>query len=122
MSLIKAVKWFAIYVLLTLVFTAVAALGTFIFLHVFPIRYEFDEVFFFFLFFTGLFLVVVGTFIIFRIAKHTFPSDMYITFQRAYITLDAFRYSKVRTEGRYGILLMLVGLTLILVWIIKVWI
>ena len=125
MSLTKAVKWSAIYVLLTLVFTAVTALGTSMYLgvsvHV-RAQYEFDTLFFFFLFLTGLFLVAVGTFIILRIGKFTFPEDMFITTERAHITLEAYRYSKVRTERRYGILLMLVGLTLILVSIIKLWI
>ena len=122
MSLTKAVKWFAIYVLLTLVFTAATALGAFIYLRVSVISYEFDTLFFFFLFLTGLFLVAVGTLIIFRIAKLTFPGDMYITIERAYITLEAYRYSKVQTRRRYGILLMLVGLTLVLVSITQLWI
>jgi hypothetical protein len=123
MSLIKAVKWFAIYVLLTLVFTAVTALGTFIYVRVSAISYEFNTMFFFFLFLTGLFIVACGAFIILRIAKLTFPEDMFRTTEGANVALlEAFRYSKVRTERRYGILLMLVGLTLILVSIIKLWI
>ena len=76
MSLIKAVKWSAIYVLLTLVFTAVTALGTFMYLglseHV-RAHYEFDTLFFFFLFLVGITLVLLGVLIVIQAPRLTKP-------------------------------------------------
>jgi len=64
MSFNKAVKWFAIYVLLTLGFAAVTALTTFVFVAVVPYRYEFSSLFFSFLFLAGIVLVLLGVLIV----------------------------------------------------------
>lgn len=118
MSLIKAVKWFAIYILLTLVFTAITALGTFIYLGVSAhvrAHYEFDTLFFFFLFLTGFSCVAVGGVIIIR--THL------LTFGRGPVTLDWILHGRhIRTKRKDGILVILVGLTLILVSITQLWI
>lgn len=74
MSLTKAVKRFAIYILLTLVFTAATALGTFIFVRVCAHSYEFDTLFFFFLFLMGAALVVTGALIIIQAPKSAFAT------------------------------------------------
>jgi len=127
MSLIKAVKWFAIYILLTLVFTAATALGTSMYLDVSEhvrANYEFDTLFFFFLFLMGAALVGIGAPIIFRVHTLTFQADewgsSYDTLRRTEDYLSRWRY--LRTERKYGVLLILVGLTLILVSITQLWI
>ena len=113
MSLIKAVKWFAIYVLLTLGFAAATALATFIFVEVVPYRYEFSTLFFSFLFLAGIALILVGVLIILRTAKLTLPEDIWLGFQR--VRRNAYERSQFLTERKNGILLILTGLTFILV-------
>jgi len=123
MSLIKAVKWFAIYVLLTLVFTAITALGVFIYVRVSVISYEFDTMFFLFLFLVGAALAVIGVLVIFRVHYLTFEEEWASNYDTLRQTEHYFsRRRKVRTERKDGILLILVGLTLILVSITKLWI
>ena len=123
MSLIKTVKWFAIYVLLTLVFTAITALGAFIYIRVSVISYEFDTMFFLFLFLMGAALAVFGVLIIFRVHYLTFETDEWGSgYDKLRRIEDYFsRRRKVRTERKDGILLILVGLTLILVSITQLW-
>ena len=123
MSLIKAVKWFAIYVLLTLGFTAITGLGAFIYVRVSAISYEFDTMFFFFLFLMGAALVVIGVLVILRVHTLTFEADewgsCYGIPRRTEDYLSRWRH--LRNERKYGILLILVGLTLILVSITQLW-
>ena len=123
MSLIKVVKWFAIYVLLTLVFTAITALGAFIYVRASVISYEFDTMFFLFLFLVGAALAVIGVLVIFRVHYLTFEEEWASNYDTLRQTEHYFsRRRKVRTERKDGILLILVGLTLILVSITKLWI
>jgi hypothetical protein len=123
MSLIKVVKWFAIYVLLTLVFTAITALGAFIYVRASVISYEFDTMFFFFLLLMGAALVVIGVLVILRVHTLTFEADewgsCYGIPRRTEDYLSRWRH--LRNERKYGILLILVGLTLILVSITQLW-
>ena len=123
MSLIKAVKWFAIYVLLTLGFTAITALGAFVYVRVSVISHEFDTMFFFFLFLMGAALVVIGVLVILRVHTLTFEADewgsCYGIPRRTEDYLSRWRH--LRNERKYGILLILVGLTLILVSITQLW-
>ena len=110
---IKAVKWFAIYVLLTLGFAAGTALATFVFVAVVPYRHEFSTLFFSLLFLAGIALILVGVLIILRTAKLTLPEDIWLGFQR--VRRDAYQRSRFLTKRKYGILLMLIGLTFIIV-------
>lgn len=108
MSLMKAVKWFAICVLLTLGFVAATALATFLFVRVvMPYRYGFGTLFFFFLFLAGMALVAMGVLNILQVPKLTLPEDG--------CTLKAYQRSQFRTERKYGTLLILIGLTFIFV-------
>jgi len=116
MSLIKAVKWFAIYVLLTLVFTAITALGAFIYVRVSVISHEFNTMFFLFLFLMGAALAVIGGLVIFRVQYLTFEGEWASNYDILRRTGHYFsRRRKVRTERRYGILLIVVGLTFIII-------
>ena len=126
MSLIKAVKWFAIYILLTVVFTGATALGPFMYLGVSEhvrAHYEFDTLYFFFLFLIGAALVVIGVLVILRVHTLTFEADewgsCYGIPRRTEDYLSRWRH--LRNERKYGILLILVGLTLILVSITQLW-
>jgi hypothetical protein len=117
MSLTEAVKWFAIYILLTLVFTAITALGAFVYFGVsnhLRENYEFDTLFFFFLLLAGFFCVAVGVVIIIR--THL------LTFGWVPASLDwILRGRHIKTKRKDGVLLILVGLTLILVAITQLW-
>ena len=113
MSLIRAVKWFAIYVLLTLGFAAATALTTFVFVAIVPYRYEFSTLFFSFLFLAGIALILVGVLMILGTAKLTLPEDIWLGFQR--VRRDAYQRSQFLTGKKFGILVMLIGLTFILV-------
>jgi hypothetical protein len=64
MSFVKAAKWSMIYIILTLGFAAIAALGTFIFVGAPPGDYEFEKGFFFSLFAIGVCLILVGILVI----------------------------------------------------------
>lgn len=103
----KAVKWLAIYVLLTLGFAAATALATFIYdrilLHTH--RHELGTLFFFFLFPAGIVLVLMGCLSVF----HAPIAWIYGDYPER-------KYTEAHLpETKFGILMILTGLTLILV-------
>ena len=80
MPLIKAAKWAIKYFLLTLGFAGATALVAFWFVVNNPYTYEFETLFFFFLFFAGILLVLIGALTIFQVPKgvmrtHVYTSD-----------------------------------------------
>jgi hypothetical protein len=107
MSLIKAVKWLMIYFLLTLGFAGATALTAFKFVAIDPHKYEFEAIFFFFLFFAGILLVLIGALTVFKVPKGVM-SDFEVVNYRT-------RMLEPPIERRNGIVLILVGLTFILV-------
>jgi hypothetical protein len=107
MSLIKAVKWSITYFLLTLGFAGATALAAFMFVAIDPYKYEFEAIFFFFLFFAGILLVLIGTLTIFQVPKGV----MYYNEVVNYLT----RMLEPPSERKNGIVLILIGLTFILV-------
>jgi len=110
MSFVKAAKWSVIYIILTLGFAAIAALGTFIWVGATPGDYEFEKGFFFSLFVTGVGLILVGVLIILRVPK--------VVIEGAYLDGERrLRDQAVTAEPKEGMLLILVGLTLFLVWL-----
>jgi len=117
MSLNKAVKWFAIYVLLTLGFAAATALATFVFVAVVPYKHEISTLFFSFLLLAGIALILIGVLIILRTGKLTLPEDIWLGFQR--VRRDAYQRSQFLTKRKYGILFIFTGLTFILVVLSK---
>jgi len=107
MPLIKAAKWAIKYFLLTLGFAGATALVAFWFVVNNPYTYEFETLFFFFLFFAGILLVLIGALTIFKAPKGV----MYIW----EVVNHRTRMLEPPIERRNGIVLILVGLTFILV-------
>jgi hypothetical protein len=113
MSLIKAVKWLIMYFLLTLGFAGATALAAFWVVANNPHTYEFETLFFFFLFFAGILLVLIGALIIFKVPKGIMRYHSY-----SYTGDGVNRQTRLLeppSERRNGIVLILVGLTFILV-------
>ncbi len=110
MSFVKAAKWSVIYIILTLGFAAIAALGTFIWVGATPGDYEFEKGFFFSLFVIGVGLILLGILIVLRS-----PKILYAT--RIFWQKRRLRDQAVTAEEKEGMLLILVGLTLFLVWL-----
>ena len=106
MSFVKAAKWSIVYIILTLGFAAIAALGTFIFVSARSDDYEFGTLFFFSLFPTGISLILLGVVIILRVPKHAW-----------YVWPVRLREEAVTAERKEGILCILTGFTLFLVWL-----
>ena len=111
MSLIKAVKWLVIYFLLTLGFAGATALTAFMFVAIDPHKYEFEAIFFFFLFFAGILLVLIGALTIFKVPKGVMRTHSYTGDGVNYQT----RMLEPPSERRNGIVLILIGLTFIIV-------
>lgn len=109
----KTIKWFATYILLTLGFAAATALATFVFVAVVPYKHEDSTLFFSFLFLAGIALIIVGVLMILGTAKLTLPPDISLGFLR--VLRDAYLRSQFLAEKKFGILVMLIGLTFILV-------
>jgi hypothetical protein len=112
MSFVKAAKWFAFYVILTLGFAAIAASGTFIVVSDRWDGLEFGTLFFFFLFATGISVIFLGILIVFRTPRLVFNGERWSPERR-------YRDIAVTAGRKEGILLILVGLTLFLVWLTR---
>ena len=115
MSFVKAAKWSILYVILKLGFAAIAALATFIWVGAPPGDYEFEKGFFFSLFVTGVGLILVGILVIIRSPKflRSIQRGAWAPVEPPEIR---FREEAVTAERKEGILLIVVGLTLFLVW------
>ncbi len=112
MSFVKAAKWFAFYVILTLGFAAIAASGTFIVVSDRWDGLEFGTLFFLSLFATGVGVILLGVFIILRVPRLVFHGERWSPERRL-------RDRAVKAGRKEGILLILVGLTLFLVWLTR---
>jgi hypothetical protein len=110
MSFVKAAKWSVIYIILTLGFAAIAALGTFIYVSAWRDGYQFGTLFFFSLLPTGISLILLGILIILRVPKLVYTGWIWPPEKRS-------RDQAVTAERKEGMLLILVGLTLFLVWL-----
>ena len=115
MSFVKAAKWLVIYTILTLGFAAIAALVTYIWVGATLGDYEFEKGFFFSLFVTGVGLILLGILVILRSTKILRSIQRGA---RAPVKPPEIRCREeaVTAETKEGILLVLVGLTLFLVW------
>jgi len=76
-----------------------------------PYKYEFEAIFFFFLFFAGILLVLIGALTIFKVPKGVTRGDYDVYMHVNYRT----RMLEPPIKRRDGIVLILVGLTFILV-------
>ena len=111
MSFVKEAKWSVFYIILTLGFAAIAALGTSLIVYEWREYYEFSTLFFLSLFPTGVGLILLGVLIILRVPKLVFTDDGWRSSERR------LRDQAVTAGRKEGILLILVGLTLFLVWL-----
>lgn len=110
MSFVKAAKWSVFYIILTLGFAAIAALGTSLIVYEWREYYEFSTLFFLSLFPTGVGVILLGVLIILRVPRLVFYGERWSPERRL-------RDRAVTAGRKEGILLILVGLTLFLVWL-----